>query len=630
MKEDEQTKSGSMISRRKMLASLGAAGAVLVTGNLLESTSGIAYAKKESEDGIIVTTIVQLRANTTPVSDKIYYVTDLGQEGPFRFDSADTTTADNTGLVLVSSNGKRFKRIYDEGKGAEASWFGAKADNVTDDTAALQLGINSARILNLKSAANYRTTSTLSIHKHLFILNGNRANIHYYGTEFALEGTPIGIVFPVAVTITELAIIVWISGAKGFNCKFSYSRFTNLDIVLRQNNQTAMELVGDVNGTGCYYNLFENFYALGLSKTGTYGVKFVYDPSTPSRCPNANTFIGGRVGQVENAWLINGNKNRIISPTCEGITGVTFNIGNPDSIYGCVDIEIQGLYQEGAEGLTVFKVQPNVYRTVINNPYITSIGTTGTDLVDEGIDTQYWYSGAKIKFSTEGLQLNMPSSTMKPVVYGAYPGWDLTDSANNVTLRIQNGSNFSEGTEFVGFYDQTGSRYIAQLGTVTSQMHAYNLLLQNGLVGIYSGTGSPEGVVTANNGSVYYRTDGSQGTAMYIKETGSGTTGWIRVQTVPAYTAVASNTTLNASDGNIDVDASSGPVTIVLPPANVKSSSLVTIKKIDASTNAVTVVAGGTDTIDGGTSAVIGVKNECISLMSNGSASHTVRSWYKP
>ncbi len=44
--------------------------------------------------------------------------------------------------------------------------------------------------------------------------------------------------------------------------------------------------------------------------------------------------------------------------------------------------------------------------------------------------------------------------------------------------------------------------------------------------GIYSGTGSPAGVVTANVGSLYLRQDGGAGTTLYVKESGSGNTGW--------------------------------------------------------------------------------------------------------
>ncbi len=44
---------------------------------------------------------------------------------------------------------------------------------------------------------------------------------------------------------------------------------------------------------------------------------------------------------------------------------------------------------------------------------------------------------------------------------------------------------------------------------------------------VLSGTGSPEGVIAANIGSMYTRDDGSTGTTLYIKEAGSGNTGWV-------------------------------------------------------------------------------------------------------
>lgn len=41
-----------------------------------------------------------------------------------------------------------------------------------------------------------------------------------------------------------------------------------------------------------------------------------------------------------------------------------------------------------------------------------------------------------------------------------------------------------------------------------------------------SGSGSPEGAIAAPVGSLYSRTDGGVGTALYVKQSGSGTTGW--------------------------------------------------------------------------------------------------------
>lgn len=56
-------------------------------------------------------------------------------------------------------------------------------------------------------------------------------------------------------------------------------------------------------------------------------------------------------------------------------------------------------------------------------------------------------------------------------------------------------------------------------------------VISNDYVNIYptsiSSTGSPEGVVTANVGAIYSRTDGGSGTTLYVKESGSGNTGWI-------------------------------------------------------------------------------------------------------
>jgi len=43
---------------------------------------------------------------------------------------------------------------------------------------------------------------------------------------------------------------------------------------------------------------------------------------------------------------------------------------------------------------------------------------------------------------------------------------------------------------------------------------------------IYSGTGTPESVITAPVGSMYLRVNGGSGTTLYIKESGTGNTGW--------------------------------------------------------------------------------------------------------
>jgi hypothetical protein len=72
----------------------------------------------------------------------------------------------------------------------------------------------------------------------------------------------------------------------------------------------------------------------------------------------------------------------------------------------------------------------------------------------------------------------------------------------------------------------------ANSGNVTA---AFSVISNNG--GLYpnttsgpsirSGTGAPEGVVTAAQGSLWMRTDGGAGTTLYVKESGAGNTGWV-------------------------------------------------------------------------------------------------------
>lgn len=54
------------------------------------------------------------------------------------------------------------------------------------------------------------------------------------------------------------------------------------------------------------------------------------------------------------------------------------------------------------------------------------------------------------------------------------------------------------------------------------------IMLNSGqTVGVRRGTGTPEGVVTAGIGSLFLRTDGGTSTTLYVKESGTGNTGWV-------------------------------------------------------------------------------------------------------
>ncbi|RAV21110.1 hypothetical protein DQG23_13275 [Paenibacillus contaminans] len=109
-------------------------------------------------------------------------------EGYFYYDASDTASADNTGTVIVSGSGMRFKRIY-SGE-VNVRWFGAKGDGVADDRAAIQAAIDSLKALHTNRTAEgggvvympkgrYRVTDTIYLDKFIK-LRGDLARGGFY------------------------------------------------------------------------------------------------------------------------------------------------------------------------------------------------------------------------------------------------------------------------------------------------------------------------------------------------------------------------------------------------------------------------------------------------------------------
>lgn len=67
---------------------------------------------------------------------------------------------------------------------------------------------------------------------------------------------------------------------------------------------------------------------------------------------------------------------------------------------------------------------------------------------------------------------------------------------------------------------------IGQLNRMLAQL--YDLIPGDGdQVRVYKGFGSPLNVIQAKVGSLYQRLDGGANTTLYVKESGTGATGWV-------------------------------------------------------------------------------------------------------
>ena len=195
--------------------------------------------------------------------------------------------------------------------------------------------------------------------------------------------------------------------------------------------------------------------------------------------------------------------------------------------------------------------------------FVKGAGNINDGLIAGMFKSQLWGSGTVAKMrGVQGWAQSMTgatgTATLAQAVYG------LVDCVSGSTLTtavaIDGLININSGTignlyvfraraETTGSGTVSGNRYglfIADqnIGTVSGTV--YNLYSAGsarrnvfegqvevgskillGTAELRFGTGSPEGAVTAPVGSAYFRTDGGANTTFYVKESGSGNTGWV-------------------------------------------------------------------------------------------------------
>jgi|DEB0MinimDraft_10_1074344.scaffolds.fasta_scaffold08588_2 hypothetical protein len=263
----------------------------------------------------------------------------------------------------------------------------------TDCTTFIQAAIDAASASGGRvvvfGAKTYRIDSTVQIKAHNTKIEGRSAVLDYYGSSVAVDFVPIGgTTYPVSCSISELSVLVRAaSSGTGFRIRSSYSTFDRLDVVLYSAATAArgIMLVGDeTNGTGPYYNTFirctVQSQSLGLDHIG---ISFVA-AAPVYRSPNANTFIGGRVGQCLQGIVIKGNGNSFYNPTIENaaLTGdaITFQA---DTSVNCANNNVFGAYIENASVGVSFTANAS-YNSVYSD-FMTGVSTPYSDLGTDNI-----------------------------------------------------------------------------------------------------------------------------------------------------------------------------------------------------------------------------------------------------
>lgn len=129
-----------------------------------------------------------------------------------------------------------------------------------------------------------------------------------------------------------------------------------------------------------------------------------------------------------------------------------------------------------------------------------------------------------------GTEVSTPSLTFKSSVNGN--AYDSRIIASGGSAGVGNG-NLTYNAAIHGFTGQVrpngdNTQLLGGAGNRWSQVHANQVHLGPASDRIIrAGTGSPEGAITAPVGSINLRTDGGAGTVLYVKESGTGNTGWV-------------------------------------------------------------------------------------------------------
>lgn len=83
-------------------------------------------------------------------------------------------------------------------------------------------------------------------------------------------------------------------------------------------------------------------------------------------------------------------------------------------------------------------------------------------------------------------------------------------------------------------------------------------------------------------------------------------------------TTTAASYTVTSNDCIVLADATGGAITVTLQAADQAKKKRIMIKKIDASANAVTIAAAGSDTIDGASTDSLPIQYDTMELASDG------------
>lgn len=411
--------------------------------------------------------------------------------------------------------------------------FGAVGDGTTDDTAALQAAANYAATLTapilVVDAGDYYITGAvyfqLPNYSTINFIGRIKANVSNDSAVVigSIDSTSAGNRFGYTVTGLKVRRTAIDSTGGSIGVRLQSLVASYIDIRECQNFRDGVYCYGVSPNGGFSYNELH----LGLIHDNRTNLHLV---ATGSGYCNENNFFGGSFNHssgypaVTTANLVIDhfvanelNSNRFFGPSFEDnstlavaarINGFNNIIFNPRMERSVSQSTYEIIFEADATECSVFG-----YGFVVDSTNISDLGSGNSYQTRDG----WLYQAQTGTGATEGVFRARSTNTGSAKVF----------RADDTTGAVQN---YMDGNGLIvagnRLYGEQGVRWATSSGTLNDR-------------GLYANNASPEGAVTAETGSLFAKTNGGAGQTLWVKEAGSGNTGWKAALTQPEEVAAA-------------------------------------------------------------------------------------------
>ena len=288
---------------------------------------------------------------------------------------------------------------------------------------------------------------------------------------------------------------------------------------------------GVIKGNVCYGNaasgilLFHKTIACDVfwNVSRDNGVSGLAISSDSSSVPGSNSVMGNTFSQNDgNGIRITGGSNDI------KIIGNTIRLNQWSGIYSDQYLRESTIAKNNITLNRWHGIHLNNSFSIIVDG--NTIAQNGNDGVGNNYDGICVGTGGTYEYNYYGIRVvhNIFDATAQGTEWQRYAVNFVSNAGSNRCAIVGNVFKGQLTGDYIDGSTATEIAHNSQLkavGTAAVETHGY-FTFQNGQI-VCGGAGSPEGAVVGPRGSMWLRSDGGAGTTFYIKESGTGNTGWV-------------------------------------------------------------------------------------------------------